>query len=348
MIPSEPAPPARSPASPARYGLALVITVAAILSQYVVPETVPALGAVYGTLLGGLAVVYGIPVLAFATLVGGAPLRHFAREMPRAAWEGLRWYGLLSLLALGVTLLLAIVYAALDPAALRLLSKPNPVLTEAASDPWLWVALSFVIGAFEETIFRGWIFGYWVGRPGPSWVVPAIWTSAVFAGVHLYYGTTYLAASPLVYPTLFLLGFAFAATYRATGGNLVIVALLHGANDAASFLQILSTTDALAVHYGIILGGFLLAVVQWAYGSPWSRRPPPAPPPWGSATYPPPYPPFAGPVPPPPPPPPPGPPPAFRQSLEPTGSGRGDGRRGRGDARPPRRRPHDRGRGAVG
>lgn len=271
--------PAPSPAAtPARYFAALAITVGAVLSQYVVPETFPALGAVYGNLVGSLAVVYGIPVAAFAGLVGLAPLRHGAGAMRRATWEGLRWYGLLSIVALLVTFFLAIAYEIADPSALKLLDRPNPVIQEAASNPWLWVGLAFLIGAFEETIFRGWVYGYWAGRPGRSWVVPATWTSALFAGVHLYYGTTYGVAAPLVYPTLFLLGFAFAATYQATGGNLVVVAVLHGANDASGFLQIVSVGDALAVHYGIVLVGLALALIQWSVGTPWSPRTPPGPP----------------------------------------------------------------------
>ncbi|MGA8536565.1 MAG: CPBP family intramembrane glutamic endopeptidase [Thermoplasmata archaeon] len=255
-------PPTTSRASLARYFVGVAITVFAVLSQYFLPQALPALRPIYGTLVGDLAVVYGIPVLSFVLLVGLDPLRHWADRMGLAVVEGLRWYGLLSLLALVVVLGLAIVYMAFDPAALQLLNRPNPALQQAAGDPWLYVALSFVVGAFEETIFRGWIFGFWRGRAG-SWVVPALWTSGLFAGVHLYYATTYGVAAPLIFPSLFLLGFAFAATYQASGGNLVVVALLHGANDATAYLTLINLDLADGLHYLVILVGAALGLVLY-------------------------------------------------------------------------------------
>jgi len=240
--------------------------VLAILSQYFVPQAVPATRILYSNLPGDLFVVYGIPVLAFSLLVGGAPLRNWKDRMGTAAWEGLQWYGILSLLAFVVVIALGIVYTILDPGALRLLERPNPALQQAQSNPWFYVGFSFVIGAFEETIFRGWIFGYWRDRSG-NWLVPATWTSAVFAGVHLYYGTTYGAAAPLIFPTLFLTGFAFAATYQYSGGNLVVPALLHGAYDASAFLTIVPQPWGVlagnAIRYGLIGIGALIWLADY-------------------------------------------------------------------------------------
>ena len=299
--------PARSPPSGTTgYVLAAAVTVAAVLSQYVVPQNVPAAQGIYGSLLGGFFIVYGLPILAFAGLVGVAPLRPFARRMGRATWEGLRWYGHLSLLGLFVSFVLVILYTAFDPAALTLLQKPNPVIEEARGNPWLYVGLSFLVGALEEVIFRGWLFGFWRDRPGVSWVTHATWTSLVFAGVHLYYAQTYGPASPFVYPTLFLLGFAFAATYQASGGNLVVVILLHGLNDAAGFLSIVSPGGSLALHYGIVLVGVVIGILHALGIGPGraSRRAPPPPPlpppPWGWTPEPwaPPPPPVAPPPPP--------------------------------------------------
>lgn len=271
--PPRTSPPARGPLG--GYVLGVVITVAAILSQYVVPQAVPALRPLYANLLGDLAVVYGIPIAAFALLVGVAPLRGWASRMGTATWQGLRWYGLCSALALVVIFGLTIVYLIVDPGALELLSRPNPALEAARSDPWFWIAFSFAIGACEETIFRGWIFGYWLGRPGVSWVGAAVGSSAIFAAVHLYYGFTYAAAAPLVFPDLFFLGFAFAAAVRASGGNLAVVAFLHGLNDAGAFLTLVNSNDALLLHYGVIGIGLLVALVSYL-GRPSSR--PPAPP----------------------------------------------------------------------
>jgi membrane protease YdiL (CAAX protease family) len=256
----------------ARYVAGVAITVFAILSQYFLPQTFPALLPIYQSLLGDLAVVYGIPVLAFVLLVGLDPLRHWADRMELATIEGLRWYGLLSLLALVVVLVLAIFYTAFDPAALRLLNRPNPALQQAVGNPWLFVALSFVVGAFEETIFRGWIFGFWSGRT-TRWVVPAIGSSIVFAGVHLYYATTYGPAAPLIFPSLFLLGFAFAATYQASGGNLVVVALLHGANDATAFLTLINPVVGDGLHYLVILVGAAIGLVLYLRPTELALRP---------------------------------------------------------------------------
>jgi membrane protease YdiL (CAAX protease family) len=164
-----------------------------------------------------------------------------------------------------VILALAIVYEVVDPSALKLLERPNPALEQAQGNPWFFVGFSFAVGAFEETIFRGWIFGYWRDRPG-SWVVPALWTSALFAGVHLYYATTYGLAAPLIFPQLFLGGVAFAATYRYSGGNLVIPALLHGTQDACAYLTLVSAvgeTVGLVIHYGIVIAGGILFLVLY-------------------------------------------------------------------------------------
>jgi len=246
----------------ARYAVAVAITVVAIASQYFVPQLVPALQAIYDNLPGDLSVVYGIPIVAFLVLVGTGPLRHATDRIHSAVWEGFRWYGSMAAVALVVTAILTIAYTILDPSALALLDRPNPALELAQGNPWFFVGFSFVIGAFEETIFRGWIFGFWLGRTR-GWIGPAIWTSLLFAAVHLYYGTTYGAAAPLIFPTLFLTGFAFAAAMRHSGGNIVVIALLHGATDAAAYLTLVSTTDGLVLHYGLVLIGLAIALATY-------------------------------------------------------------------------------------
>jgi membrane protease YdiL (CAAX protease family) len=276
-LPWGPEPNDHEPAPLGRYILGVVVTVLAIFSQYFVPPLVPEARLVYGNLSGDLFVVYGIPIIAFAVLVGGAPLRDWRQRMGTAAWHGLRFYGLLSLLGLLIFFLMAIVYAVIDPSALQLLNRPNPALEQATGDPWFWVGFSFVIGAFEETIFRGFIFGYWRDRGG-SWMVPATWTSAVFAGVHLYYGTTYGLAAPLIFPNLFLMGFALAATYRFSRGNLVVPAALHGAHDAAAFLTLISLELGVILSYLLILVGALIGLIHYLSRAPaaaYAMMPPP-------------------------------------------------------------------------
>ncbi len=255
-------PPPPSGPSVGRYALGVGITVFVIVSQYFLPQLVPALRPVYGSLLGDLLVVYGIPVVSFVGLVGVGPLRHWAQRMRLATVQGLAWFGALEVLSLVVVIVLTVVYLALDPSALSLLSKQNPALTQAMGAPWFFVGLSFAIGAVEETIFRGWIFGFWMARGG-SWVVPAVWTSLLFAGLHLYYGTTYGIVAPLIFPTLFFTGFAFAATFRVSGGNLVMIAFLHGVYDASAFLTLINEDAGLALRYVVILVGLLVALVLW-------------------------------------------------------------------------------------
>jgi membrane protease YdiL (CAAX protease family) len=251
---------ASSLAGHGRYVAAVAITIVAVVSQYFLPQSVPALRPVYGTLVGDLAVVYGIPIVACLALVGPEPVRHWRVRMRGAAISGLSWYGVVTIIAIAVVATLTAVYEAIDPSALTFLTRENPQLVAAAANPWFYVGLSFLVGACEETIFRGWIFGYWRGRT-PGWVAPAVASSLVFAGVHLYYGFTYGPASPLVYVTLFALGMAFAQTYRQTGGNLVVVALLHGVNDATAFLTLVIGVWGIVLHYGVVALGLGVALV---------------------------------------------------------------------------------------
>ena len=244
-----------------RYALAVVLTVLAIVSQYFVPELLPASRFLYGNLVGALVIVYGIPIAAFIGLVGTAPLQNWRQRMGAATWQGFRWYGGMLTLGLIIVILLVTIYLAYDPSALGYLNRPNPALQEGAANPWFFVGFSFVVGALEETIFRGWIFGYWLGRTS-RWLAPAVGTSALFAGVHLYYGVTYGPAAPLIFPTLFLTGFAFAATFQASRGNLVVISALHGATDAAAYLTLVSPLAGVTVHYTLIGVGLLVAAVD--------------------------------------------------------------------------------------
>jgi membrane protease YdiL (CAAX protease family) len=268
-----PGPPTTADRAVVRYFVAVAVTVVAIVSQYFLPQNVPALLPIYTSLPGDLFVVYGIPVIAFALLVGAGPLRSWSARMGTASVDGLAFYAAATIATLAVLAVMVVVYEALDPSALQFLSRQNPALTQAAGNPWFWVGFSFVIGGFEETIFRGWIFGFWRNRVA-NWVGPAIGTSALFAAVHLYYGTTYGPAAPLIFPGLFLLGFAFAATYQTSGGNLLVIALLHGLFDASAFLTLVNTGAGLLVRYVPVLIGLVLLLVRFLVKDRGSALPP--------------------------------------------------------------------------
>lgn len=245
----------------AGYFAAVAITVLAILSQYFLPQLVPVVRPAYHLLATDLLIVYAIPILAFVVLVGVQPLRRFFSNPGSAAVEGLRWYGAMSLLGLLAAFTIVAVLAAVDPSAISALSKLSPPLAAAESDPWFWVAFSFVIGIVEETIFRGWIFGYWLLRSPSQWFVHAVWTSLLFASMHLYYGNTYGFASGVAFAELFFAGLGFAFAVRYSRGNLLVVGLLHGAHDALSFSTLVWKPYGEDVYYLLILAGVIVFVV---------------------------------------------------------------------------------------
>jgi membrane protease YdiL (CAAX protease family) len=256
--------PAVEPPDPVlRYLGAVAITILAIGSQYFVPQLIPALVPVYDWLVTGVLIVYGIPIAAFLLLVGTGPLDGWRDQMGEAAIQGVRWYGVYSLLAIFVAVLIVIVLTAIGENPISALQRETPVIKAAVTDPWFWVGFSFVIGAVEETIFRGWIYGFWRTRPGGDGWAPVIGSSLLFAGVHAYYATTYGTIAIVAFVELFLIGVAFAQTVRMTGGNLVIVALLHGANDATAFYTLINPNLGTGLHLALILLGALIAL--WLY-----------------------------------------------------------------------------------
>ena len=59
----------------------------------------------------------------------------------------------------------------------------------------------------------------------------------MFASVHAYYAVTYGVASVLPFIDLITFGFAMAATYYWSGGNIMVPALIHGVYDATDFTR---------------------------------------------------------------------------------------------------------------
>jgi membrane protease YdiL (CAAX protease family) len=251
--------------TPLRYGVATVAMAAGVLSQYL--PGYPVISTFWmAEVFSGLT-TYGPGLAAFFLLIGTQPLRNAARRMSKATLEGLRWYGILGVASFLTVILLTILYSAFVPNLDHILSRNTPVDTTGAADPWLWIALSFLIGLIEETLFRGFLFGAALMLFGTRrWRVHAVWTSSLFTGLHLYYGQTYGAESPLYYVQIFFLGLAFCYAYFYSGGNLLIVALLHGLFDAISFSQFLphvGLDGAAGLRYGLLGVACLVALALY-------------------------------------------------------------------------------------
>ena len=256
----------------AGYAVASGLLVAGILSQYLVPAAWVLPG--WGGFFEGLLLAYGIGAAGFLVFVGVGPLRNYFRHNRAGAREGFRWYGILGILSFVVVVLLTIVYLAVDPRFDELLTKSSPVAQAGASDPYFYMLFSIPVGFIEEGLFRGWLFGSVLTLDGTArWRGHALWTTLVFTGVHVYYAQTYLEVSPLFYVQIFLLGLAFAIAYYKSGGNLLVVALLHASFDVISFASFVNQDVSLGAHYGLLVASALFAVAL-AY---WKRGPQPRP-----------------------------------------------------------------------
>ena len=145
-------------------------------------------------------------------------------------------------IVVGVAVLLIITQ--FSPGVQTLLSKPNPVLNVPPSEAWILIGISFlIVGPAEEFLFRGFMFGGLLSlSKGKHWVVLAIVSSIMFASVHAYYAVTYEAASAVAFIELIAFGFAMCVTYYWSDGNLLVLALIHGAYDATGFLGVATTS----------------------------------------------------------------------------------------------------------
>ncbi len=254
------------------YAVASGLLVAGILSQYVVPAAWVLPG--WGGFFEGLFLAYGIGAIGFLVFVGIGPLRNYFRHNRAGAREGFRWYGILGVLSFVLVILLTVVYLAVDPRFEQLLTKSTSVAEAGASDPYFYMLFSIPVGFIEEALFRGWLFGGALTLDGTArWRGHALWTTLVFTGAHVYYAQTYLEVSPLFYVQIFLLGLAFAMAYYKSGGNLLVVALLHASFDVISFASFVDQDVSLGAHYGLLAACalFALALALWE-GSPGKRK----------------------------------------------------------------------------
>jgi len=236
------------------YVAVLLIIYAAVYSQYLVH---------LGTVLGFL-VVYGIPVAVISAVFGREIMKKAKNNTGKAFKLGLGLFGAFTVAGIVLSVIALIVILFLNPTAILLLNKPNPVLQIPPTIAWVMTGLSIVIvGPAEEYIFRGFLYGGLLSVfRGKHWISLAFLSSILFMAVHLYYVSTYGVASavPLIDVTTF--GMAMAMTYYLSGGNIVAPALIHGVYDATGFVSVASSmTIGLILRATLILIAVIFAAI---------------------------------------------------------------------------------------
>jgi membrane protease YdiL (CAAX protease family) len=201
--------------------------------------------------------VYGVPILVISLLFGREIVSKSFNRTFSALKFGLGFYGAFTLLGTIAGVAIFSFLSRLDPSALNLLHRPNPVLNVPPEAAWIMVVASIlIVGPAEEYIFRGFVYGYLLRLfANRHWLSLALVSSFVFAAVHLYYALVYGLASLVQFADLVAFGMAMAVTYYVSGGNLFIPALIHGVYDATGFLGI-ATSSAV----GVTLRGLMLLI----------------------------------------------------------------------------------------
>ena len=252
------------------YVLGLVIIFAAVYSQYLARylgvhlEPVPSL--VFGLLL-----VYGVPILAITLLWGTTMIRRWFKNTFYAIKVGLGLFGAFTVLGLFLSIVITIVLVALYPPTTKLLEQPNPALNVSPDFAWVMVGVSLLVtGPAEEYIFRGFVFGELLDIfKNRNWLILAFVSSILFSAAHLYYAQTYEVASIVQFTELVTFGLAMAGTYYLSGGNLFAPALIHGAYDATGYVGVATSAivgDGLRA-FMIVLGVIVAFVMYIQRGS---------------------------------------------------------------------------------
>ena len=217
------------------YIIGVVVIFLSVYSQYFIH---------YGSITGYL-VVYGIPVLVVSLLFGKQLLQRAFKNNKDAAKFGLGLFGVLIVIGLLLSIVALAVITHFDPHAANLLNKPNPVLNVPSNVAWLMIPVSIlIVGPAEEYLFRGFIYGGLLSiSKGRYWILLAAVSSVMFASVHAYYAATYGIASILPFIDLISFGLAMSITYYWSGGNILVLALIHGVYDATDFLGVATTSQ---------------------------------------------------------------------------------------------------------
>jgi len=237
------------------YLVGLLVILGSAYSQYFFGH----LGPIFGML-----VVYGIPIFVTSWFWGRQMFHKALKNTYSAAKFGLGFFGAFTLLGLLAETAILLVLASVDPAALNLLNRPNPVLNVSPAYAWIMVWVSILaVGPAEEYLFRGFVFGGLLNLlRNRHWLTVSLLSSIFLAAAHLYYALVYGVASAIQFTDLVAFGMAMAAAFYFSGGNLLVPAVIHGVYDAVGFLGVAVSPGVAAMLRGLlILIGLLAALV---------------------------------------------------------------------------------------
>jgi membrane protease YdiL (CAAX protease family) len=201
--------------------------------------------------------VYGIQVAVTLVLFGKELLRHASKNNSVAAKLGLGLFGVFTVIGTFVAVAVLLIIVQFSPGVQSFLSRPNPVLNVPPSEAWILIVVSFlVVGPAEEFLFRGFMYGGLLSIfKGKRWLSLAFVSSLMFAAVHGYYAVTYEAASVVAFILLISFGFSMCIAYYWSNGNLLVLAIIHGAYDATGFIGVATTEQ-----FGLYARGALIAL----------------------------------------------------------------------------------------
>lgn len=213
------------------YFLCLAVIFISSYSQYVVSGI---------HLIAGAFWVYGISLATIGAVSGGPTLKRAFHDTKGAFRIGLASFGIFTVAGSIASLLIVAMLKGLDPTTLTGLQKPLPVLDVSHGTAWLMAGVSIlVVGPCEEYIFRGFVFGGLLRLFGTRhWLLLALVSSILFAGVHLYYAILYRVAALVPLVDIVAIGMALAVGYYLSKGNLLVPAVIHGVYDAMGFVGV--------------------------------------------------------------------------------------------------------------
>lgn len=235
-----------------KYALGLVVIVFFVYSQYLFNIT----GLLYGVIL-----VYFLPSIVVLLITGRRILVKAGANFKKAIKYGFGYFGIFSAAGIGLAILLLALLFAFDPQVGEILNRPNPLLEVSPNVAWLMILFSFVIvGPFEEFLFRGFVFGELSEiLKNRHWIISALIASIIFAMLHLYYLIIYGIASIIQLSQIVMFGLGMSGAYYKSKGNLVVLALIHGAFDATSYL-ILAIPNNIFIGIGLKFALILVSV----------------------------------------------------------------------------------------